>query len=572
MIFFDAEVFRYDWLFVFMDTDTQEITVIVNDPEQLKQFYEQHKTNIWVGFNSRHYDQYIFKAIICDFNPYEVSQWIIANKQGGWGYSGVFRKIQFYTFDVMTNRSHGLKQLEGFMGNDIRESDVPFDIDRKLTAEELESVIKYCRHDVEQTIEVFLNRIEEFESHMSLIKAFKLPLSFITKTKAQMTAAVLEAQRKDRNDEFDIVLPDTLRIKKYRHIVDWYSKSENLDYDKKLEVDIAGVPHVFGWGGLHGAIPNYQGREIFLNMDVSSFYPALMIEYGFLSRNVADSTKYRQIRDERLRLKAEKNPMANPLKIVLNSTFGASKDKYNPLYDPRQANNVCVGGQLLLLDLIEHLEVSGCCKLIQSNTDGLIVKVDRRRDIDRVRAICAEWEERTRMVLEFDEFERIYQKDVNNYLIVHEGGSYKSKGAYVKALDVLDYDLAIVNKAIVNYFIHGAQVEETIMAADRLIDFQKIVKVSEKYCYAMHGNDRRPEKVLRVFASRVRTDGRVQKAKRIGQVEKLENISYTPERCFIINEDVNEMEIPRKLDRKWYIEMAKKRIEDFIGRPYNIRK
>ena len=55
--------------------------------------------------------------------------------------------------------------------------------------------------------------------------------------------------------------------------------------------------------------------------------------------------------------------MQAPLKIILNSTYGAMKDKYNPMYDPRQANNVCVFGQLLLLDLIEHLE--GHCDLIQ---------------------------------------------------------------------------------------------------------------------------------------------------------------------------------------------------------------
>ena len=564
MIFFDAEVFRFDWLFVFMDTETKETIVIVNDPDQLNQLYEQNKTNIWVGFNSRHYDQYIFKAILCDFDPYEVSQWIIANRQGGWGYSGAFRKIPFYTFDVMTDRYHGLKQLEAFMGHDIQESEVPFDIDRRLTPEELKSVIGYCRHDVEQTIEVFLNRIEEFESQMSLIKAYSLPLSYISKTKAQMTASVLNARKVDRGDEFDIVLPEPLRINKYRHIVDWYRVADNLDFEKKLEVDVAGVPHVFGWGGLHGAIPNYQGRGIFLNLDVASFYPAIMIVYDFLSRNVADSTKYRQIRDERLRLKAEKNPMANPLKIVLNSTFGASKDKYNPLYDPRQANNVCVGGQLLLLDLIEHLE--GSCELIQSNTDGLIVKVSRRRDIDRVRMVCAEWEQRTRMVLEFDEFERIYQKDVNNYLVVHEDNSYKSKGAYVKGLNPLDYDLAIVNKAIVNFFIHAVPVEETISSADKLIDFQKIVKVSEKYTHAMYGDQRRSERVLRVFASRVRSDPGVFKKKQIKEESRTEKIANTPERCFIVNDDVNGMEIPRKLDRKWYVEVAKKRIEDFLGK------
>lgn len=102
-------------------------------------------------------------------------------------------------------------------------------------------------------------------------------------------------------------------------------------------------------------------------MDANSFYPALMIEYNFLSRSVADPNKYRQIRDERIRLKKEKNPMQAPYKIVLNSAYGAMKDKYNVLYDPRQANNVCVGGQLLLLDLIEKLEPH--CKIIQSTEE-----------------------------------------------------------------------------------------------------------------------------------------------------------------------------------------------------------
>jgi hypothetical protein len=46
-----------------------------------------------------------------------------------------------------------------------------------------------------------------------------------------------------------------------------------------------------------------------------------------------------------------------------NGTYGAMKDKHNSLYDPRQANNVCVAGQLLLLDLIEKLEDH--CELLQ---------------------------------------------------------------------------------------------------------------------------------------------------------------------------------------------------------------
>lgn len=558
MIFFDFEVFLLDWLVVLADANTQTFHTIINDPEKLRRFYEKNKDEIWIGYNSRSYDQYILKGILLDFDPYEVSKFIIAEDRKGWEYSSAFNKIQFYVFDIMTSY-HGLKQLEGYMGNDIRETDVSFKTARKLTADELRQVEQYCRHDVEQTMEVFLNRTDEFDSQLSLLNAFKLPLSYIAKTKPQLAAIILEATRQKYSDEFNITLPDTLRLSKYRHIADWYGDLANRDYNKSLKTTVAGVPHIFAWGGIHGAIDNYQGEGLFLNIDVASYYPALMIEYGFLSRSVVDPKKYRQIRDERLRLKKEKNPMQQPYKIVLNSTYGAMKDKYNALYDPRQANNVCVGGQLLLLDLIEKLEPH--CKVIQSNTDGVIVKLDND-DVDFIKAICAEWEERTRMVLEFETFERIFQKDVNNYIVIHKDQTYKSKGAYVKKLDVLDNDLPIVNKALVNYFTKGTPLEETITSCANLMEFQKIVKVSRKYMYAMHGDIHLSERVLRVFASRSRHDAGVFKQKTLERIEKIAN---TPERCFIENGNVNNLPLPAKLDVFWYIDVAKKRLNDFLA-------
>ena len=95
----------------------------------------------------------------------------------------------------------------------------------------------------------------------------------------------------------------------------------------KLKIEVAGVEHIFAWGGLHGALKNYIGEGIYINSDVGSYYPALMIEYGFLSRNVMNPADYKKIRDMRLVFKAEKNPLQLPYKIVLNSTYGASKDK-----------------------------------------------------------------------------------------------------------------------------------------------------------------------------------------------------------------------------------------------------
>jgi DNA polymerase elongation subunit (family B) len=142
-----------------------------------------------------------------------------------------------------------------------------------------------------------------------------------------------------------------------------------------------------------------------------------MIEYDFLTRNCKDKKKFKQIYDKRVELKkAGKKKEQAPYKIILNSTYGICKDKYSNAYDPRQANNVCINGQLMLLDLLEHLE--GHAEIIQSNTDGIILQVeDNPHAIQTMKDICQEWMDRTKMGLGFDEIDEIWQKDVNNYIV-----------------------------------------------------------------------------------------------------------------------------------------------------------
>ena len=57
---------------------------------------------------------------------------------------------------IMKNRISVSEVAEGSLGNMVKESSIPFDIPRKLTEEELQETVKYCRHDVEQTVEVFM--------------------------------------------------------------------------------------------------------------------------------------------------------------------------------------------------------------------------------------------------------------------------------------------------------------------------------------------------------------------------------------------------------------------------------
>ena len=209
-----------------------------------------------------------------------------------------------------------------------------------------------------------------------------MPLSDFNKTKAQLVAKILGAQKQPHDDEFEIIFPDTVQLDKYAYVLDWFKDPMNHNTSRNLYTEIAGIPHVIGYGGIHGSRDNFSYNGKILCADVASLYPSIMIEYGLLSRNVANPTLYKEIRETRLKLKAEHNPMQLPYKIVLNSTYGASGDKYNPLYDPRMCRCVCVTGQLLLLDLIEKIEPY--CNLIQSNTDGVYMSFDDETNILKV--------------------------------------------------------------------------------------------------------------------------------------------------------------------------------------------
>jgi len=590
------------WCVVFIDFDTRKGKLIKNNVNELIQFYNQFKDSIFVGYNSRQYDQYIFKGLMLGMDAGYISEQLIEHKLKGHNVVRNAFRLPLNNFDIMPNPPIPLKTLEGFMGSDIQESSVPFTIDRELTDEEENNLIKYCIHDVKETIKVFERLRHEFDSQLQLIEAFDLDMTLFNKTKAQLSAYILDAKKHDdRGDAFDHLIPETLVLNKYNYVKEWYEKEFTSYIDpitnkgRKLETVVAGVPTDYGIGGIHSALKNIDESGIILACDISSMYPALIIEYNYMSRNVPSIEKYINIRDERLKLKAEKNPKQQPLKIVLNATFGTFKDKYNAMYDERMSNAICIAGQLLITDLAEKLEPH--CKILQKNTDGIFMKVEKEEDIELVQSIAKEWEVRTRLDLEWDRFTRIIQKDVNNYILVPEGDLYypngkerwKAKGAFVKSLSDIDYDLPIVNKAVIAYFLENKPVEETINECNKLREFQKIVKVTSaydegawkdctfskqkvlnkttgKYSTKMMWDEGSgytlKDKTFRVFASTRDEDGGLFKKKSGANPAKFQN---TSEKVFIDNEDVTEKAVPDYLDKQFYIDLSNDRINQFMG-------
>lgn len=607
MLFYDFEVFKYDWLVVVLDMEAQKERVIINDKAKLEALYEAHKFDIWTGFNSRHYDQYILKAILCGFNPKEVNDFMIVEHNDGWMFSDLLKQFPLNNYDVMPSQPIGLKTLEGFLGSNIKETDVDFNINRKLTPEEIEQTVFYCRHDVEQTVEVFLQKKADFEAMFGIVKAFNLPLSCIGNTEARITSKVLGCVRTRFTDEFEYFFLPCLRLSKYKAVQDWFelkrregqsaSKDWN-EYQKRtwyeqqsLTVTVAGVPHVFGFGGLHGAPDKPVHRKgLILHVDVGSYYPSMLIAWDLVTRAARKPEQYKDVYDTRMQLKAAgKKKEQAPYKKLLNALSGAMKDATNAAYDPRNNNCMCINGQLMLLDLIEHLEVVKGFELIQSNTDGLIIQIpDTDEAFYQVDDICYEWEmrcstEKCSILLGLDTVHEIYQKDVNNYLWIDAEGKIERKGAYVKELSRIDNDLPILNLALTEYMTKKIPVEKTINACTDLIMFQKVVKLSENYgwveheegtpeevhtgvrviktFYEYHNTRRFTYKSYRVFASNRLTDGRILKCG--GKRGKPEKFADTPDHCFIFNDSVEGVQTPKQLDREWYISLAKKRLAHF---------
>lgn len=552
------------WMCCMKDYKTQKEHIIINDREEFLRVFNKNKGSVWIGYNIKGYDQWIMKAIILGIDPCIISEKIIEQNISPYAIDRSLNRISINIFEL-NNSYRSLKELELFMGQDIRESTVSFDLNRYPTKEEIEELTTYCIHDVRMTFKVFQEVYYKYEAQLGLIEYFNLDESMFNKTEAQLSAYILGAKKPNypREDVADFEIVKTIELSKYNNIKQWYEDYNNRDFKKYLRTNVYGVDTDFGWGGLHSARKKYQGEGFIVNSDVSSFYPSIMIEYGLLSRNVQNPTKFKEIRDTRFKFKKERNPIEKSLKLVLNSTYGACLDVNNDLYDQRQGIAICVNGQLLLLDLIEKVELTfgDRVEFIQGNTDGVMFKFNSKEDIDQYLQVCQDWSKRTKMNLDHDFIKKIIQKDVNNYVYVKEDNSIKSKGAYVKKLSLIDNDLPIVNKAIKQKLINNIGIEKTINDSDNLLDFQKCVKITGKYSHAVYGIENVDLKVLRVFASKSSSDNAIMKMKSDG---KLEKISYTPDRVFIDNSQVINKEIPQKLDKSWYIKLAKDRMESFI--------
>ena len=614
---YDIEVFSDDWIVVFRNPESDHHTVIHNDAYYLREFISQPDI-VLGGFNNKHFDDYIILTMLSGGSNIEVkkhSDFIIGG-HAPWEFEFIRGKRKpFKSFDLkddIADPGISLKAIEGNLKLPIVESSVDFNIDRPLTAKELEEVIFYCKNDVDATIKLYEARKEDYIDAKLLVgEMYDVPPEeAIGLTNAKLSAKVLGAEKVERTDERDYVIPDNIDLSKIPKIVlDFFLQirdksipdaklfgagkgSKGMTLKAWIKTAVGKCPVTFAWGGVHGAKPCVTVEEtenrVIKNKDVGSLYPNSMINFGYCSRSMKDPEAYVKLVKKRLGYKkAGDKKRANALKLVVNTVYGAMLNLYNDLADRWAGRSVCISNQLAMMMLITQLaEQCKTIDFININTDGIMYSIDKS-EVELADMIVATWCEITKFEMEDDDFVKVIQKDVNNYIGIKADGSFKTKGGYVSLYDGGNFktnSLQIIHKAVVDYLIEGTPPEKTINKCKDIFAFQQIVKTGGTYEGSYHYTNftRVPiQKVNRIYAVKDPKYGQVVKGKWITEKRKKDKatgkmisepvdppvwsetvISECPEHCFIDNENTLTVE---DLDKDYYIDMAKKRIDKYIN-------
>lgn len=615
---YDIEVFEFDWTVVFRNPEYENNHIVIhNDNHHLREFLNQPDIIIG-GFNNKHYDDWILLTMILGGSNLDVKRHndFIIGGGNAWEFPFIqFKKRPFKSFDLkddIADPGISLKAIEGNLGLPIVESSVPFDIDRPLTKDELDEVIRYCKNDVDATIRLYQERKENYIDAKALIsdmygldKAEGIGL-----TNAKLCARILGAKPQHLTDERDYVIPPNIDTNKIpKPILDFFLQirdksipdaklfgagkgSKGMTLDVIFKTSAGECPTTFAWGGVHGAKPCITIEEtedrVIINQDVASLYPNSMLNFGYCSRAMEDPEAYRKLVERRLAYKHAGDKLrSNALKLPINTTYGAMLNAHNDLADRWAGRSVCISNQLAMTMLI--VDLGHACKTIDFvniNTDGIMFTIDKR-EVDLSEKIVAEWCKVTNFEMERDDFVKVIQKDVNNYIGIKADGSIKTKGGYVslyKGGNFKTNSLSIIHKAIVDYLVDKTPVETTLDACTDVLQFQQIVKTGGTYegSYQYIGDERVPiQKVNRIYAVKDSKYGKVVKGKWITEKRKKDKttgkmisepvdppqwsesiIPECPDHAYIDNENILTID---KLDKSYYIEMAKNRIDKYIN-------
>lgn len=244
-----------------------------------------------------------------------------------------------------------------------------------------------------------------------------------------LSAEALKDYDSDESDDSEDWSKEMLKPSAFRN-----TSGLQLPKGDLIITDDRGMTYQFGMGGLHNIATRGIWKEsetmAIYNVDVTSYYPSLIVSNGFSPRQFFEfAAILDKLLAERKIAKVQAMVVLQlALKLVLNSCFGKTKDRNSILFDPKAFFSVTISGQLLLLLLIDYVyAVSPEAYVVNANTDGVCFYLPRS-DLARVKEVMRVWEKVAKVGLE-DEYYSVWaQKACNLYCALTDHGKIKSKG------------------------------------------------------------------------------------------------------------------------------------------------
>lgn len=550
LLFFDIEVFKEDSFVVFKDIEKKVVEIYHNTFEGMLDLI---KGKTIIGFNNYFYDDKVITGMINQWSPHqlkELNDRLIRGEKINNIHPAIVSLDCFQEIDVSRP---GLKKIEANFGKMIKESSVDFTIDRKLTEEELQESIEYCKYDVDMTIEVFKLRLESyFQPKMEILKmkstlpdkAYRWNTTTISANILLDKPLVKWSQIRVPDDMLNIVPEEVKEL--------WLTKEKGSVTTREFDNDVQ-----WGFGGIHSQHKNRKHFKNVVNLDVRSLHPTTIVL--FLILGIATKI-YNEILEERIRIKHTDEQRQGALKLIMNSVYGLLKNKYSLLFNPKASTTICAIGHIIIYDLAKKLSTT--CTIVQMNTDGVAFIPHT----DDYKTIWKQWEEQWGYTLEEDLFHTFIQRDVNNYIAVTPEGDIKTKGGDVNNYKHNAYfknnNTRIVDIAIVEYLVNGKDVLDTLMEhTDQPHLYQYVLKAGHTYDgTANQDGELLNTKVNRVFAGRESGLTLYKKRPDGGLVR------YTdaPSDMLLWNDDCSELEdFEKKVDLNFYYQLIKHKLKSW---------
>jgi hypothetical protein len=391
--------------------------------------------------------------------------------------------------------------------------DLPIDPDKILTENDAEIIRHYCINDLDNTILIYNELLEQIELRKNM--SFKYQRDLRSKSDAQIAESVIISEitklRKYKPKKPMVDFNARLVYNKPSYIVfnstllnsivtNICNSTFNLDINgspilpaaiKDLKIRIGKTDYQLGFGGLHSKeksisyVANDQYRII--DRDVESFYPRMILNQELYPQHLGTQFLdiFNEITETRVNAKRTKDTVtADSLKIVINGCFGKFGSSYSMVYSPNLMIQTTISGQLSLLMLIEAIENIGI-SVISANTDGIVIHCPRNR-YDELNEIIKQWETKCSFKTEETEYIALYSRDINNYIAIKMDGAYKTKGAYLnpyndKKLAIFRFhknpETTICIEAVCNYLTGKSEIAHTIQSCQDIRKFVSIKNV-----------------------------------------------------------------------------------------------